>query len=232
MFNLFRENIKDTFNITEEAYLKLEALWQSTINKNLFVGRTPLLYTKEYFEHILSLYYIVEKRLKEVNGFGYSDPEAILLACLSFYLVEDTKLLSQSEKSIEGLEVFYQDLVKENIITASTQKQVLAFLLSFNQMGVLFDNVSFSDLYYLTDLIISTNPTVILGKACMFYYGSTDKVYFKYSKQDASLFTPEQFFDASFKNGQKIQDKFLRELYIANLHELMQVQADKHIFPF
>lgn len=231
MLEGFRNNIKSLLNINDSQFDSFHTCWKNHLENNIGKNRLPLICSEKYMEALLSLFFVYRQidcgtRTKIV------DDKSVFLTVISFYIAEDVKLTVQTDSSVAKLWMFLDELFDKGLIKQTTLRNTKAYLNAINSPMTFSDSVNVVDIKAIEDLIVSTNPVTVRNKALMFYYGEPMKTYFKYSKEEAPTFTPEQFFDASFKISQTIHDTFLRELYIANLHHLMETQANKNIFPF
>ena len=231
MFETYRNSIKDLFIWNDTKYDKYVELWHKHFSENITNSRPALIFSEKHMEHLLALFFVTQQMDAGSKSKLIKD-KTVFLSLVTFYIAEDVRLSVQTDESLEKISKFLNELFDNSLIKQTDVRDTEVLLQSFHANGYISDIISPIDLKLVADIITSTNPVVVMGKACMFYFGDPMKTYFKYNKQESSLFTPEQFFDASFRNSQLIHDKFLRELYIANLHHLMDVQANKHIFPF
>lgn len=221
---LFRENIKTTMHWSDIQFDLFVHLWKELHTQNVTSIKKSYIYTPEYFELILSLYFIVlQLDLKE----EITERKAILLCVLLFYAVSEEQIGKQSEHSLEVLSSFLLHLLHHKLISIPCLKYTLALLNSFSDTST--DILSDKDYSLLLDLLTSTNPIVVDRKHAMFYYDNPQESIFAVKKPYP---TPTQFFDEMFKISGRIQSKMLKGFYVDRLHRLMDTQAKKSIFPF
>lgn len=232
MFEPFRLNIQDLFHWKEEDFDYFVTRWTKTWEENITSKRSALVYSDSYMDSLLSLYFVVRQQDLGLQRYMLED-KAVFLSLVVFYLVEDLRLSFQTPASLEALRAFLTELQTKGLIREKDVLHTLAILHKFSEhLTPESDNVSAKDYMLVSDIIVFNNPVVVLGKACMFYFGEPNKTYFKFKKEDTDVLKPTLFFDQSFKNGLRINNKFIKQLYTANLQHLMEEQASKQLFPF
>lgn len=232
MFETFRLNIQELFQWNEADFDKFTTRWSNAWEDNITSIRPALVYSDRYIDSLLSLFFVVKQQDLSLHRYLHEE-KSVFLSLVTFYLVEDLKLSCQTTTSLEGIRKFLNSLRSDGLITFSDVQYTLALLHLFSEYLLPeSEMVSRDDAELVSDIIVFNNPIVVLGRACMFYFGDPSKTYFKFKKEDAALLKPTAFFDQSFKNGQRINNIFLKQLYTANLHHLMDEQASKQLFPF
>lgn len=235
MFEPFRYNISTLFNWSDTQFDLFNSLWEQELHNNIGMNRAPFIYTTVYMESLLSVYFVIQQQDLKLQRLLVND-KAVFLASICFYLVEDLKLQQQTEKSEQVLFLFFNKLKENNLVAARDVSKVSALLHCFSAIPVdVFasaDNVTQMDLSILTDILLFHDPIVIFNRACMFYYGDVKKTFFKFLKEDVNILSPTLFFDSCFSRSQKINNKFVKRLFVENYHHLMEIQNKDKIFPF
>lgn len=235
MFELFRTNILELLSWTDAKFNLFSTLWEKELRQNVGLNRQPFMYTKEYINSLLSLYFVIKQQDLNLETYMKED-KVIFFSLVCFYLVEDLKVQQQSENALKGTSIFLNTLKENKLISIRDASLVLGLLHVFSEhtvdVTVGSDNLIQKDVLLFRDIILYNDPVAVLGRACMFYYGDAKKTTFKYLKEDRHLLTPELFFDGCFQRSQRIDNTFVKQLFILNYHHLMDIQGRDKIFPF
>lgn len=233
MFELFRSYVKEIYNWSDVRFDHFTSLWEKELHANIGQHRLPFIYTKEYINSLLSLFFVVRQQDLNTKRFLVEE-KGFFLALMTFYIVEDLVLQQQSSKSLEKTAEFLKKLEDVNLITSRDRLMAnsLLFLFSPAESVNVADSVVTSDAILLRDMLLFNDPVVVMNRSCMFYYGEPKKTLFKFLKEDVNSLTPELFFDKCFSTSQKINNTFIKQLFIENYFHLMDVQGKSKIFPF
>ena len=233
MFELFRSNIKELMSWSDTKFDLFVSLWEEELKENIGQYRLPFIYTTEYIESLLSVFFVV--RQLDLGTKSYiQDERGFFIALISFYLIEDLKLQQQSSNTLEKSSKFFLKLENAKLITLKDKLIASSLLFLFSPADTInvADSVVTSDAVLLKDMLLLNDPTVVMNRSCMFYYGKPEKTLFKFLKEDVNSLTPTLFFDKCFSTSQRIHNTFIKRLFIENYFLLMEVQGKNRIFPF
>lgn len=233
MFEEFRINIQELFNWSDVKFDQFTTLWERELYNNISKSREPLFYDKEYMHNLVSLFFIMLQQDLNLHRI-YDNPKPLFLALVCFYLVNDLKLQIQTKESLVKLYQFFAILEIESLVTRKTFEDSFTILSLFEQSldPIYSDTITTKDSLMLKDLLLFTDPIIVLGKACMIFNGDPSKVRFKYEAKDKTELSSNLFFDKTFKISQKIDNTFIKQIYSDRLHKLMMFQGSKKVFPF
>lgn len=233
MFELFRSNVKEIYNWSDVKFDLFTSLWEEELKTNIGQTRLPFIYTKEYMNSLLSVFFVIKQQ--DLNLKRYLvDEKGVFMALVTFYIVEDLVLQQQSSNALAKVGEFLLKLENKKLITSRDRSMVnsILFLFSPAESVNVSDSVVTSDAVLLRDILLYNDPIVVLNRSCMFYYGEPMKAKFKFLKEDVNSLTPELFFDKCFITSQRIHNTFIKQLFIENYFNLMEVQGKSRIFPF
>lgn len=233
MFELFRSHIKEMCNWSDTKFDLFTSLWEEELKNNIGQYRLPFIYTKDYMNSLLYLFFIVRQQDLGTKRFIVEE-KGFFLALVSFYIVEDLRLQQQTSHSLTQSSLFFKKLVDSGLFTTKDTliANSLIFLFSNAEDVHVADSVVTSDALLLRDMLLYNDPVVVSNRSCMFYYGEPKKTLFKFLKEDVNSLTPELFFDKCFSTSQKIHNIFIKRLFTINYQKLMEVQGKDKIFPF
>ena len=233
MFELFRSHIQELFHWSDDKFDLFTSLWEEELKKNIGQYRLPFIYTKDYMNSLLYLFFVFRQQdlgLKRL----IVDDKGLFIALVSFYLIEDLRLQQQTTHALTESSLFFKKLVDVGLVSNkdTLTANSLLFLFSTAENVHVADSIVTSDAIVLKDLLLFNDPIVVSNRSCMFYYGEPKKTLFKFLKEDVNSLTPELFFDKCFQTSQRIHNTFIKRLFTQNYHKLMEVQGKDKIFPF
>lgn len=227
--NLYPENIKLTMHWSDDQYETFCDLWEAIHATYIAELRKSYIYSEKFFDLLLSLFFI---SVQTLNIPEHIDKKAALLTILLFNVMYDDRILVQTDDSIEVLSELLTRFVNKKLISSLTKRTVISLLEAFKKRELetySSDLISDSDVSFIRDLLISTNPVIVDNRHVMFYYDNPHESTFAVNKPYPK---PDQFFDTMFSISRTIDSKFFRGLYMERLYRLMDTQAKKSIFPF